>query len=133
MSGRWPNMRRGSVWVARKIATQMGEQRPIEQISDYRTPMQGLYQVGVGDASGGRGDRRVGVQLLAGDERGFETITEFQTPLRFETASETLCDCHFEPKARNLCFVCRKTRDLVPVGDKVGGYSKTVCFGSKEE
>jgi beta-carotene ketolase (CrtO type) len=48
MSGRWPNMRRGSVWVARKIATQMGEQRPIEQIADYRTPIQGLYQVGVG-------------------------------------------------------------------------------------
>ena len=47
MAGRWPNMRRGSVWVARKIATQMGEQRPIEQISDYRTPIQGLYQVGV--------------------------------------------------------------------------------------
>jgi phytoene dehydrogenase-like protein len=47
MSGRWPNMRRGSVWVARKIATQMGEQRPIEQIADYRTPIQGLYQVGV--------------------------------------------------------------------------------------
>jgi phytoene dehydrogenase-like protein len=47
MSGRWPNMRRGSVWVARKIATQMGEQRPIEQIADYRTPIQGLFQVGV--------------------------------------------------------------------------------------
>jgi phytoene dehydrogenase-like protein len=46
ISGRWPNMRRGSVWVARKIATQMGEQRPIEQIADYRTPIQGLYQVG---------------------------------------------------------------------------------------
>ena len=47
ISGRWPNMRRGSVWVARKIASQMGEQRPIEQIADYRTPIQGLYQVGV--------------------------------------------------------------------------------------
>jgi phytoene dehydrogenase-like protein len=47
LAGRWPNMRRGSVWVARKIPTQMGEQRPIEQISDYRTPIQGLYQVGV--------------------------------------------------------------------------------------
>lgn len=47
MSGRWPNMRRGSVWVARKVATQMGEQRPIEQIADYRTPITGLYQVGV--------------------------------------------------------------------------------------
>lgn len=47
ISGRWPNMRRGSVWVARKIATQMGEQRPIEQIADYRTPIRGLYQVGV--------------------------------------------------------------------------------------
>lgn len=47
MSGRWPNMRRGSVWVARKIPTQMGEQRPIEQIANYRTPIAGLYQVGV--------------------------------------------------------------------------------------
>ncbi|MGH7797121.1 MAG: phytoene desaturase family protein [Candidatus Binatia bacterium] len=47
MAGRWPNMRRGSVWVARKSAAQMGEQRPIEQIADYRTPIQGLYQVGV--------------------------------------------------------------------------------------
>lgn len=47
LSGRWPNMRRGSVWVARKVATQMGKQRPIEQIADYRTPIAGLYQVGV--------------------------------------------------------------------------------------
>ncbi|HEY7217697.1 MAG TPA: NAD(P)/FAD-dependent oxidoreductase [Candidatus Binatia bacterium] len=47
ISGRWPNMRRGSTWVARKVATQMGEQRPIEQIADYRTPIRGLYQVGV--------------------------------------------------------------------------------------
>ena len=47
ISGRWPNMRRGSVWVARKIATQMGNQRPIEQIANYRTPIIGLYQVGV--------------------------------------------------------------------------------------
>jgi phytoene dehydrogenase-like protein len=47
ISGRWPNMKRGSTWVARKIAVQMGEQRPIEQIADYRTPIGGLYQVGV--------------------------------------------------------------------------------------
>lgn len=47
ISGRWPNMRRGSVWVARKVATQMGEMRPIEQLADYRTPIEGLYQVGV--------------------------------------------------------------------------------------
>jgi len=47
ISGRWPNMRRGSVWVARKIAAQMGGQRPIEEIADYRTPIQALYQVGV--------------------------------------------------------------------------------------
>jgi phytoene dehydrogenase-like protein len=46
ISGRWPNMRRGSVWVVRKIATQMGEQRPIEQIADYCTPIERLYQVG---------------------------------------------------------------------------------------
>ncbi|HVO95664.1 MAG TPA: NAD(P)/FAD-dependent oxidoreductase [Terriglobales bacterium] len=48
MAGRWPNMRRGSVWVARKTATQMGAQRPIEQIANYRTPIRGLYQVGAG-------------------------------------------------------------------------------------
>ena len=46
VSRRWPNLRRGSVWVARKIPTQMGGQRPIEQIADYRTPIAGLYQVG---------------------------------------------------------------------------------------
>jgi phytoene dehydrogenase-like protein len=46
ISGRWPHMRQGSVWVVRKIATQMGEHRPIEQIADYRTPIHGLYQVG---------------------------------------------------------------------------------------
>jgi phytoene dehydrogenase-like protein len=46
MARRWPNMRGGSVWVARKIATQMGGQRPIEQIADYRTPIEGLYIVG---------------------------------------------------------------------------------------
>jgi phytoene dehydrogenase-like protein len=46
ISGRWPNMRRGSVWVARKTAAQLGEQRPIEQIANYRTPIVGLYQVG---------------------------------------------------------------------------------------
>jgi phytoene dehydrogenase-like protein len=47
LSGRWLNMRSGSVWVARKIAKQMGAQRPIEEISGYRTPIEGLYQVGV--------------------------------------------------------------------------------------
>jgi phytoene dehydrogenase-like protein len=47
IAGRWPNMRRGSVWVARKIATQMGEMRPIEGLANYRTPIAGLYQVGV--------------------------------------------------------------------------------------
>jgi phytoene dehydrogenase-like protein len=47
ISGRWPNMRRGSVWVARKIPSQSGAQRPIEQLADYRTPIKGLYQVGV--------------------------------------------------------------------------------------
>ncbi|HXF74775.1 MAG TPA: NAD(P)/FAD-dependent oxidoreductase [Methylomirabilota bacterium] len=46
LSVRWPNMRRGSVWVARKILAQMGEQRPIEQIANYRTPIPRLYQVG---------------------------------------------------------------------------------------
>ena len=47
IAGRWQNMRRGSVWVARKTADQMGENRPIPQLAHYRTPIQGLYQVGV--------------------------------------------------------------------------------------
>jgi phytoene dehydrogenase-like protein len=47
LAGRWPNMRRGSVWVARKTAAQMGIHRPIAEISGYRTPIEGLYQVGV--------------------------------------------------------------------------------------
>ena len=47
IAGRWSNMRRGSVWVARKIAKQMGANRPIEELSGYRTPIQGLYQIGV--------------------------------------------------------------------------------------
>jgi beta-carotene ketolase (CrtO type) len=47
MSGRWPNMRQGSVWGARKISAQMGAKRPFESIADYRTPIEGLYQVGV--------------------------------------------------------------------------------------
>ena len=47
IAGRWPNLRRGSVWVARKIAPQMGAQRPIEELANYRTPIRGLYQVGV--------------------------------------------------------------------------------------
>ena len=47
LAGRWPNMRRGSVWVARKTAAQMGANRPNERLSDYRTPIAGLYQVGV--------------------------------------------------------------------------------------
>jgi phytoene dehydrogenase-like protein len=46
MAGRWPNLRRGSVWVARKVAAQMGVNRPIEELSGYRTPIEGLYQVG---------------------------------------------------------------------------------------
>ncbi len=48
LAGRWQNMRRGSVWVARKTAEQMGENRPIPQLAQYRTPIQGLYQVGAG-------------------------------------------------------------------------------------
>ncbi|MBI2361551.1 MAG: NAD(P)/FAD-dependent oxidoreductase [Deltaproteobacteria bacterium] len=47
LSGRWRNMRRGSVWVARKTARQMGENRPIPELARYRTPIAGLYQVGV--------------------------------------------------------------------------------------
>lgn len=47
LSGRWQNMRRGSVWVARKIPAQMGANRPIPELAHYRTPIEGLYQVGV--------------------------------------------------------------------------------------
>jgi phytoene dehydrogenase-like protein len=47
LAGRWPNMRRGSVWVARKVAAQMDRARPIEQLANYRTPIEGLYLVGV--------------------------------------------------------------------------------------
>jgi phytoene dehydrogenase-like protein len=47
IAGRWPHMRRGSVWVARKVARQMGARRPIAELSGYRTPIEGLYQVGV--------------------------------------------------------------------------------------
>jgi phytoene dehydrogenase-like protein len=47
LSRRWPNMRRGSVWVARKSAAQMGASRPIDALSNYRTPVEALYLVGV--------------------------------------------------------------------------------------
>lgn len=47
LSGRWQNMRRGSVWVARKIPGQMGENRPIPELAHYQTPIERLYQVGV--------------------------------------------------------------------------------------
>ncbi|MGH7773376.1 MAG: phytoene desaturase family protein, partial [Candidatus Binatia bacterium] len=47
ISGRWQNMRRGSIWVARKIPGQMGENRPIPSLAHYRTPIKRLYQVGV--------------------------------------------------------------------------------------
>ena len=47
LAGRWKNMRRGSVWVARKIPSQMNANRPIPELANYRTPIDGLYQVGV--------------------------------------------------------------------------------------
>ena len=47
LAGRWPNMRCGSVWVARKTAAQMGAKRPLAELSGYRTPIDGLYLVGV--------------------------------------------------------------------------------------
>ncbi|TAJ77738.1 NAD(P)/FAD-dependent oxidoreductase [bacterium] len=47
ISGRWQNMRRGSVWVARKIPNQMGGNRPLPELARYRTPIDRLYQVGV--------------------------------------------------------------------------------------
>ena len=77
ISGRWPNMRRGSVWGARKISTQMGEQRPIEQISDYRTPIQAFYQVGVSMHPADAVIAGFGIQLLEGDERRFEPLMKF--------------------------------------------------------
>ncbi|MEK6600942.1 MAG: NAD(P)/FAD-dependent oxidoreductase [Candidatus Binatota bacterium] len=47
ISGRWQNMRRGSVWVARKIPGQLGDHRPVPELAQYRTPIDRLYQVGV--------------------------------------------------------------------------------------
>jgi phytoene dehydrogenase-like protein len=47
IAGRWPNMRRGAVWGARKVLRQMGENRPLEELSGYRTLVPGLYQIGV--------------------------------------------------------------------------------------
>ncbi len=47
LEGRWQNMRRGSVWGARKISSQMGANRPFPELANYRTPVDGLYQVGV--------------------------------------------------------------------------------------
>ena len=46
LSGRWPNMRQGSVWVARKIATQMGAQRPIADLSGIARRLQGSTRSG---------------------------------------------------------------------------------------
>ncbi len=46
ISGRWPHMRRGSTWVARKVAPQLGINRPLEELSGYRTPIDRLYMVG---------------------------------------------------------------------------------------
>jgi beta-carotene ketolase (CrtO type) len=47
IAGRWPNMRRGSIWVARKTGQQVGSRRPIEELADYRSPIRRLYQIGV--------------------------------------------------------------------------------------
>jgi phytoene dehydrogenase-like protein len=47
ISGRWSNMRRGAVWGVRKVSQQMGVNRPLEELSGYRTPVEGLYQIGV--------------------------------------------------------------------------------------
>jgi phytoene dehydrogenase-like protein len=40
-------LRNGSVYVARKIPSQLGANRPIPELADHRTPIEGLYQVGV--------------------------------------------------------------------------------------
>ncbi|HWO41584.1 MAG TPA: NAD(P)/FAD-dependent oxidoreductase [Candidatus Eisenbacteria bacterium] len=47
IAGRWPHMRRGSVWVARKVPGQMFGNRPLPELAGYRTPIEGLYQIGV--------------------------------------------------------------------------------------
>ena len=59
LAGRWQNMRRGSVWVARKTPDQMGDNRPIPQLAQYRTPYPGPLPSGRGHAPGGRGHRRL--------------------------------------------------------------------------
>ncbi len=46
IAGRWPNMRRGSVWLARKMSAQMNDNRPIPELANYRTPIERLYQIG---------------------------------------------------------------------------------------
>ncbi len=47
LSGKWQNLRYGSVYVARKVPSQMGANRPFPELAQYRTPIAGLYQVGV--------------------------------------------------------------------------------------
>lgn len=47
ISGKWQNLRYGSIYGARKVPSQLGEQRPIPELAHYRTPIAGLYQVGV--------------------------------------------------------------------------------------
>jgi beta-carotene ketolase (CrtO type) len=41
-------MRRGSVWVLRKSARQMGSARPTPTLANYRTPVRALYLAGAG-------------------------------------------------------------------------------------
>lgn len=47
ISGKWQNLRYGSVNVLRKVPAQMGANRPLPELAQYRTPIEGLYQIGV--------------------------------------------------------------------------------------
>jgi phytoene dehydrogenase-like protein len=47
LSGKWQNLRFGSVNVLRRVPTQMGANRPLPELANYRTPVDRLYMVGV--------------------------------------------------------------------------------------
>ena len=65
IAGRWPNMRRGSVWgCAQDRRTDWARNRPIEELADYRTPIAGPLPGRGGDASCRRRDRRLRVTTV---------------------------------------------------------------------
>jgi hypothetical protein len=75
MSGRWPNMRRGSVWVARKIAVQLGAHDPSNSSPTTARRFKPLSSR-CGDASCRRRDCRLGLQLLAVYERRLKAVRD---------------------------------------------------------